>query len=414
MKNKLIFRFKPSSLWQSDDMSLKLKIQSQQLMGESPVESVTCHECDWPSVVPQLQHKQNAHCPRCGYKLTGHRRNHEQAIVAFALTALIFLAFALPFEFLSFSSQGLAQSMDLPGSIRILVNNEYLGFAALLLLVIFVLPAFILLSLSYLYGCHLLAIKPLGANHLAKLIYLFLPWSMMEIFLVGVSVSLIKIVALADVGLGPSFYSYIGFTLATVATLTFADKHQIKKTFEIEFNHSPINQSLSIQQTWALLITSVILYIPANFLPIMYTRTLGQDEPSTIMGGIILLWKLGSYPIAIIIFIASVVVPIAKLIILIWLNITVQRGFKGKSHSRIFWYRVTEFIGRWSMVDVFVVAILVSLIQLGNLMSIYPGPAAMAFCGVVISTMLAAMAFDTRLIWNNQKWQQNTNGAQEQ
>ncbi|WP_353406408.1 paraquat-inducible protein A [Pseudoteredinibacter isoporae] len=377
-------------------------------------ESITCHECELPLAIPELTHNQNAHCPRCGYRLTSHKRNHEQAIVSLALTALIFLGFSLPFEFLSFSSQGLAQSMNLPGSIRILANNEYLGLAALLLLVIFILPAAILLSLLYLYTCHLLKVKPLGAARLAKMIYLFLPWSMVEIFLVGVTVSLIKIVSLADVGLGLSFYSYIGFTLTTVATLVYVDKHQIKKTFDVDFPHSKINQSLSIQRTWALLLTSVILYVPANLLPIMYTRTLGQDEPSTIMGGVLLLWKLGSYPIALVIFIASVFVPVAKMIILIWLNYTVQKGFTGNTQSRIFWYRVTEFIGRWSMVDVFVVAILVSLIQLGNLMSIYPGPAAMAFCGVVIATMLAAMTFDTRLMWNNDQRTDNNHGADKQ
>lgn len=397
-------------------MSLELEAQSQQLTSESNQSSdheiIDCHECEWQSLIPPLEHKQNAHCPRCGYKLTAIRDKHEQAIVALSLTALIFLAFALPFEFLSFSSQGLAQSMNLPGSIQMLANNEYMGLAVLLLLVIFILPAAILLGLCYLYGCHLLGFKPLAANRIANIIYLFLPWSMMEIFLVGVTVSLVKIVALADVGLGPSFYSYIGFTLATVASLSYVDKHQIKKTFAVEFAHTPVNPHLSIQRTWALLITSVILYIPANLLPIMFTRTLGQDEPSTIMGGVLLLWELGSYPIAIIIFIASVVVPVAKLIILIWLNYTVQRGFEGNSQSRTFWYRVTELIGRWSMVDVFVVAILVSLIQLGNIMSIYPGPAAMAFCGVVISTMLAAMAFDTRLIWNTPNLPFNSNRAE--
>ncbi|WP_299979356.1 paraquat-inducible protein A [uncultured Pseudoteredinibacter sp.] len=372
---------------------------------------VNCHECDWPSALPELAHNQNAHCPRCGYKLAAQKHNHEQAIVALSLTALIFLGFSLPFEFLSFSSQGLSQSMNLPGSIQILASREYLSLATLLLLVIFILPATILLSLFYLYGCHLCKFNPWGANRIAKLIYLFLPWSMVEIFLVGVTVSLIKIVSLADVGLGPSFYSYIGFTVATVATLLYVDKQQLKKRFEVEFAHRPVQQELSIQRTWALLITSLILYIPANLLPIMYTRTLGQDEPSTIMGGVLLLWELGSYPIAAIIFIASVVVPIAKLIILCWLNYSVQKGFSKNPQKRIYWYRVTEFIGRWSMVDVFVVAILVSLIQLGNIMSIYPGPAAMAFCGVVIATMLAAMSFDTRLIWANSRWPSTTSGA---
>jgi paraquat-inducible protein A len=108
---------------------------------------------------------------------------------------------------------------------------------------------------------------------------------------------------------------------------------------------------------------------------------------------------MDSYPIAIIIFIASVFIPVAKIVILCWLNYSVQRKQQHANSERIFWYRITEFVGRWSMIDVFVVAVLVSLIQLGNIMNALPGHAALAFCGVVIFTMLAAMSFDSRLIW---------------
>jgi paraquat-inducible protein A len=131
----------------------------------------------------------------------------------------------------------------------------------------------------------------------------------------------------------------------------------------------------------------------------MHTSVLGSDDPSTILGGVIALWEMDSYPIAIIIFIASVFIPVAKIVILCWLNYSVQRKQQRANSERIFWYRITEFVGRWSMIDVFVVAVLVSLIQLGNIMNALPGHAALAFCGVVICTMLAAMSFDSRLIW---------------
>ncbi len=155
----------------------------------------------------------------------------------------------------------------------------------------------------------------------------------------------------------------------------------------------------SLQRTMALLITSILLYIPANVLPIMNTEFLGQQQLSTILGGVLLLWEHGSYPIALVIFVASVLVPMAKIFALCWLCLTVWRGHKRPSRlTRL--YLLTELVGRWSMVDVFVVAILVALIQLGALMSIYPGAAALAFAGVVILTMLAAMSFDPRLIWD--------------
>lgn len=156
----------------------------------------------------------------------------------------------------------------------------------------------------------------------------------------------------------------------------------------------------SIQNTTALLLTGFLLYIPANLFPIMYTNLLGQKSGSTIIGGVISLWQQGSYPISMIIFIASVLVPIGKMMALAWLcyGISTNRFTSHQKQHRL--YRVTEFIGRWSMVAVFVVVILVSLIQMGNIMSIYPGVAAIAFAGMVITTMLAAMVFDPRLIWD--------------
>lgn len=159
------------------------------------------------------------------------------------------------------------------------------------------------------------------------------------------------------------------------------------------------NWDYSIQHTWAWLITSVVLYIPANFLPITYTRFLGNETESTIMGGVVTLWEHGSEPIAVVIFVASVVVPLSKMVVLAWLCLSVQLGSKFALAHKTKLYRATEFVGRWSMIDVFVVAILVALIQLGNVMTILPGAAALAFAAMVVTTMLAALAFDPRLLW---------------
>jgi paraquat-inducible protein A len=156
----------------------------------------------------------------------------------------------------------------------------------------------------------------------------------------------------------------------------------------------------TIQRTFALLVTATILYLPANLLPIMYTDQLGITEPSTIMGGVLLLIKLDSVPIAAIIFIASVMVPLGKLATLYYLCWSVSRAQVGSERQRTVLYRATEFIGKWSMADVFVVAILVALVQVTGLIAFRPGPAALAFAGVVITTMLAAEGFDQRLIWD--------------
>lgn len=155
----------------------------------------------------------------------------------------------------------------------------------------------------------------------------------------------------------------------------------------------------SLQKTWAWLITSIVLYVPANFLPIMYTNLLGRQTESTILGGVVTLWEHGSYPIAIVILVASVLVPIGKIFVLAWLSISVYRRSSIALPQKVRLYRVTEFVGRWSMVDVFVVGILVALIQLGNIMTILPGAAALAFAAMVATTMLSAIAFDPRQIW---------------
>ncbi|MBO9490164.1 paraquat-inducible protein A [Endozoicomonas sp. G2_1] len=360
-----------------------------------------CHECAQTVTLTPLAHKQKAHCPRCDLKLTSYHQYAIDIIIACALTALIFLAAAIPFNFLGFNARGQEQSMDLLLSVSTLIEHDFFLLALLQLLAIFAIPLIVLLGLLYLLLPLKLFNKPPAASaKVFNVVNALIPWSMAEIFLIGTLVSLVKLTAMADIQFGISFYAYVLFALFMTITLAYVDNHQLKQALGLNTKAKPPSQH-SIQHTWALLITALILYIPASFLPIMNTRLLGQDDPNTIMGGVVTLWQHGDYPIAMVIFIASVFIPIAKLAILIWLNITVQKGHDTLHKERIVLYRITEFIGRWSMIDVFVVAILVSLIQLGNTMSIYPGPAALAFSGVVITTMLAANTFDSTLIWSN-------------
>jgi paraquat-inducible protein A len=388
-------------------------IETETIM--SKPQTMRCHECDYQIRLPSLTHKQSAVCPRCGLQLTVYHHNASQRIIALATTSLIFLLASLPFEFLAFSTSGQYQSIDMLGSLWILVEKDYALLALVQAVAVLILPAFVLASLLYLLVPLSLGFRPIKAEWVIKTLFKLLPWTMAEIFLIGVLVSLIKIVSMAEIGLGLSFYAYLIFTISMTITLLYVDKYQLKMLLDIEEEevHTPINPSHSIQTTWALLFTSVLLYVPANILPIMHTNVLGNDEPSTILGGVILLWKMGSYPIAIVIFVASVFVPVAKLVILCWLNFSVQAKHQHANSERIFWYRITEFVGRWSMIDVFVVAVLVSLIQLGNIMSILPGHAALAFCGVVICTMLAAMSFDSRLIWYEPEKRTETQNSRE-
>jgi paraquat-inducible protein A len=156
----------------------------------------------------------------------------------------------------------------------------------------------------------------------------------------------------------------------------------------------------SIARTWALLIAALVFYIPANVLPITTVVSLGRAQSDTIISGVIYFLYSGSWPIALVIFVASVLVPLLKLLILGFLVISVQSRSLRRQKDRTRLYRITEAVGRWSMVDIYVVTILVALVNLGALASIQAGPAAPFFAAVVVITMFAAISFDPRTIWD--------------
>lgn len=156
----------------------------------------------------------------------------------------------------------------------------------------------------------------------------------------------------------------------------------------------------SLRRSWALLIAGAIMYLPANLLPITRTEALGKVQSDTIMSGVIYFLHHGDWPLALVIFSASVAVPALKIVTLTFLLVSTQRRSLWRPLDRTRMYRITELVGRWSMVDVFVVTILVALVQLGVLAEIHAGPGAMYFGMVVVLTMFAAESFDPRLIWD--------------
>ena len=160
-----------------------------------------------------------------------------------------------------------------------------------------------------------------------------------------------------------------------------------------------IRKPNSMSRTWALLMTSLILLFPANLLPIMDLTYLGIEEPNTILQGIIEFIDTGTYFIAFLIFFASILVPVFKVAIIMLILLSIQRKWKRSWRQRAWMFRMIKFIGRWSMLDIFVLALLVALVQFGTLTTISAGPAASYFAAVVVFTMLAANTFDPRLIW---------------
>ena len=174
-------------------------------------------------------------------------------------------------------------------------------------------------------------------------------------------------------------------------------------------SHLHLRKPNSLARTWAFLAAAIAFYVPAMALPVMNVSGLGtaaaggSSGGSTILSGVITFWNMGSYPVAIIIFTASVLIPLLKVVALIWLCLAASGKLSGHPRSLAITYHITELLGRWSMVDVFVVAILACLVRLGAIMTITPGPAALAFAFVVILTMISAMSFDPRLLWDQKR-----------
>ncbi|EHR0246297.1 paraquat-inducible protein A [Vibrio parahaemolyticus] len=411
---------------------------------------ISCEECGLVVRIPEIEQGQKAQCPRCSHSLTKINAKPYQSVIAVSSACLIMLVLSISFPFMSFSVQGLSQEITLLHAAKMLAEFQNALLGALLLATVVVLPAIYVGLILFL---HLEALKVRNhppskkqqrmAKILCRILFRVEPWLMVDVFLIGVLVSLIKIASLADIGMGSSFWAFCVYTILVVKCISMVDKSWLWGHFipaielpsvkegDTHHNHNHIgchtchqlnpiedkkhqrcircnsrlheyNPSENLQKAWALLFASVIFYIPANLYPMMYTVSLGHSEGSTIMEGVILLWHLGSYPIAMVIFFASVFIPMAKMLALAWLYYNAQKAQylpPEESISRLKIYRLTEFIGRWSMIDIFVVAILVALVQLQNLMAIYPGPAALSFAAVVIFTMLSAMIFDSRLLW---------------
>jgi len=272
----------------------------------------------------------------------------------------------------------------------------------------------------------------------ARVLYMLKPWSMVDIFLMGLIISFVKLVADADISLGLSFWAFCLFCLLHLRTFQVIDRRELwskiapcptpqvaahagktglqqnLKLCQVCTALVPITQThcsrcntkvrlrqrSSIQNTVALLLAATVLYIPANLLPIMRTVSFGETIDSTIISGLVLMWRDGAYPVAIIILIASVIVPVVKIGVMFWLCYLTRLPVKKRQRYSTHIYRLVDWVGRWSMVDVLVVAIMAALVRFDLFMSVYPGVGAVVFATVVILTMLAALSFDPRLLWD--------------
>jgi paraquat-inducible protein A len=417
-----------------------------------PTHTVACPDCDLLLAFSASLARHTLRCPRCGG--TVHRRvdTSVDTALAFSITGLLLYLPAMLFPLMTLETLGMSDSGSVLDTLVGFYDNRYY-FVAFIVLVSAV--AFPLILLSLVFTVTMFARSGRYPAFLTRLLrlYVFLEeWAMIEIFLLGIMITTMKMRHTAEIHFDPGFYCFLALVLTTMAIATVLDRERLWALLsrpgtalsvpspaadaespgrtalqtglvlcqvcrQLE-KRSPVAGPIhcrrcgatihdrkpdSIAHTWALVLTSTLLLIPANVLPIMQVEFLGVPENSTILDGIRYFFKDGSYLIGLIILTASVFVPVFKIIGLIILLLTAQTSNTGFLRSKTMLYRFITFIGRWSMLDIFVIALLVVLVDFGFLTSIHAAPAATYFCIVVTSTMLAAKTFDARLLWDNRQ-----------
>lgn len=399
---------------------------------------ILCSQCDMLVLLPRLEAGHKANCPRCGVTLTIQWDAPRQRPTAYAVVALFMLLLSNLFPFVNMKVAGITREitlLDIPG---VMFSADYASLGAFFMLFVQMVPAFCLMTILLLVNRVILPQRL--KQSMARILFNLKTWGMAEIFLAGVLVSFVKLMAYGDIGIGSSFIPWCLFCVVQLRAFQCVDRRWLwddlapmpALSTPLKAGVPGIRQGLrscrcctailpaetlacprcetrghvrrknSLQWTLALLFTAIILYFPANILPVMITDLLGDKMPSTILAGVILLWNEGSYPVALVIFIASIMVPTLKMIAIGWLCWDAKGHGERDSERMHLIYEIVEFVGRWSMIDVFVIAVLSALVRMGALMSIYPATGAVMFALVVIITMFAAMTFDPRLSWDRE------------
>ncbi len=396
-----------------------------------------CKLCGQFQALPELAPGASAACRRCGVTLSSHRTDPEGRALALATTGvlLFILAATLPFMQLDLAGEGRRTTLA--------AGPVALGEGGLWEVGVVVLATTILAPIAKLSALIWVLVGLRLQLPRAWLVPVFrwveelTPWSMIEVFLLGVFVAYTKLTDLAPVHVGLAVYALGALMLVIAAMDTVLDHDVVWARLEPSglqarcepgpgrrigcddcgqvsrlSNFARIlicprcggqlhhRKTASLQRSWALLIAAAVFYVPANTLPVLTAIQLGRGHPSTILGGVSELAAGGQWPLAALVFVASIAVPVLKLASLAWLLISVHLRRRRGLVERTRLYRIVEAVGRWSMIDVFMISILTALVQAGNLATIIPGPGVLSFCAVVILTMLAAGSFDPRLMWD--------------
>lgn len=398
-----------------------------------------CPHCD---LVSSKHHDGDFKCPRCN-SLLSYKKNDKKNLF-FCISAIILFIFSLQTNFIQINIIGIINNLKLTDIFYLLSKNDnfillvvfgclVLFFPVMSLLIQFFLLSKIKLPLIY-------------KKHILNVYTQLQAWTMPEIFLAGVLVSFVKLVSYGEVNIEFSFWVYCFFIYVYIkAHLSFSKQiiwDEIKPNFvekKVKLNQTGKSQGLALckqcgfvfddkehrcprcahknkklslkytQYTGALVLTACLFYIPANVLGVMETMFMGDSSSQTIIDGVLYMWGEKDYPVAIVIFSASVFIPLFKILglsRLCFFTITQKKRSKDVCNKMMKLYLIIEHIGKWSMIDVFVIIVLSSLIRNGQLMTVFPYEGILYFSGVVILTMVASSLFDTRLIWNRNRLEQ--------
>ena len=418
---------------------------------EQETSYAACPGCDLLVEVTPVDLSHKVICNRCGTTIARSTKNSIERVIAISSAGLLLFIPAMFLPLMTLTTIGIKVSGNVFETTRHFFVEGYFLVAVIALLSAVIFPLVKLLC-AFLVAFQ---INRSPQTPWLKPVFKFLShideWGMVEVYLIGILVSLIKIYGMASISFGMGFICFILLVFLSIANTSAIDKalfwnriarqdnSRLKRIIEettgrlrpgssapltakdcgltrchdcglLEIPTMDVcprcNSSLhqrktnSIQRTWALLLAAIIFVIPANALPIMEVKFLGVPDRSTIMDGIIYFFKHGSYGIGLIIFLASIIVPLFKIVGLsiILFSIHFNKCSYLKQKTRMF--RFIEFIGRWSMLDIFVIAVMTVLVDFDFLTSIHTAPGATFFCIVVISTMLAAIVFDPRLLWD--------------
>jgi paraquat-inducible protein A len=410
---------------------------------------IACHECDLLQSEAALPRGGIAHCRRCGAELYRNRPDSINRALAFALAAIVLFAIANAFPIVGLKVSGNFVQTTLFGAASILYRDGMWPLAALVFVTTILMPLLEIFAIVYLLLPLWLNGVPRRADLAFRVLRLAEPWGMTEVLILGILVALVKLAHIASVVPGVALWAFGGAMVVLAAMVAAFDPREIwarvsaarrpadaqggeirttasaptaaraglfachdcgllsKPAAHAHEGRCPrcgarlhFRKPDSIARTWAFLVAAMVLYIPANVLPVMDTSSLFGAQADTIMSGVAYLWTSGSWPLAAVVFIASIAVPMLKILALLFLVATAQRRSRWMPVQRTRIYRLVELVGRWSMLDIYVITLLVALVQFSALATIKAGPAAIAFGAVVVLTMLAARSFDPRLIWD--------------